>query len=64
MLLGIFACLLLIAIGHRAWVWLQVDVIPGKELVACLIAGAVGATVSVMSRMTFGELSLDYEAGR
>jgi hypothetical protein len=26
--------------------------------------GAVGAVVSVMSRMTFGKLSLDYEAGR
>jgi hypothetical protein len=28
------------------------------------VAGSVGAIVSVMSRMTFGELTLDYEAGR
>jgi hypothetical protein len=36
----------------------------GKTLVGCLTAGAIGAVVSVMSRMTFGELTLDYEAGR
>ncbi len=36
---------------------------PGKILAASLTAGGIGAVVSVMSRMTFGELVLDYEAG-
>jgi hypothetical protein len=36
----------------------------GVTFLGCLIAGAVGAVVSVMSRMTFGELVLDYEAGQ
>jgi len=30
----------------------------------CLLAGGLGAVVSAMSRMTFGGLVLDYEAGR
>jgi hypothetical protein len=36
----------------------------GVVFLGCLIAGAMGAVVSVMSRMTFGGLILDYEAGR
>jgi hypothetical protein len=35
----------------------------GYTFVGCLIAGGIGAVVSVMSRMTFRTLSLDYEAG-
>ncbi|HEX4556474.1 MAG TPA: hypothetical protein VH249_20965 [Xanthobacteraceae bacterium] len=35
-----------------------------RTLIGCLTAGGVGAVVSVMSRMTFGELTLDHEAGR
>jgi hypothetical protein len=40
--------------------------LPGVSFafVGCLTAGAIGAVVSVLSRMTFGELALDYEAGR
>ncbi len=33
-------------------------------LIGCLTAGGVGAVISVMSRMTFGEFTVDYEAGR
>jgi len=64
MLFGIIVCLGLIAVGAKNW-WpfgFAPDV--GKAVVGCLAAGGIGAVVSVMSRMTFGELSLDYEAGR
>jgi hypothetical protein len=35
----------------------------GYTFLGCLIAGGIGAVVSVMSRMTLRTLSLDYEAG-
>lgn len=64
MLIGT-AVSLSIAIGA----WLVTHFTPdfnvgGWTFVGCLTAGGVGAVVSVMSRMTFGTLSLDYEAGR
>jgi hypothetical protein len=64
MIYGFFVCLFLIVVGALIWIGFWLDVNFGKELIGCLIAGGVGAVVSVMSRMTFGELSLDYQAGR
>ncbi len=34
-----------------------------RSIIGCLLAGGAGALVSVMSRMTFGGLNLNYEAG-
>lgn len=71
MLIGVLVCVGLIAagvgliaLGALLWTQLGFELQTGKILVFCLMAGAIGAVVSVMSRMTFGELSLDYEAGR
>jgi hypothetical protein len=64
MLVGIFVCLLVIALGALVWVLFGFDAYIGKILVGCLVAGGIGAVISVLSRMTFGELVLDYEAGR
>src|SRR6516162_6019356 len=36
----------------------------GRILIGCLIAGWLGAVVSVMSQISFGGLALDYEGGR
>jgi hypothetical protein len=49
-----------------SWILLQFEIeFPiGRTLISCVAAGAIGAVISVMSRMTFGDLSLDYEAGR
>jgi hypothetical protein len=63
MLIGSALCLTVITI---IWILLQFEIEStiGRTLISCLIAGAIGAVVSVMSRMTFGDLSLDCEAGR
>ncbi len=61
MLIGVAVCSALVAAG--AWTLLGFGP-DGRILVSCLAAGGIGAVVSVMSRITFGELSLDYEAGR
>jgi hypothetical protein len=64
MLIGILVCLVLIAVSATIWWQFGFDLDIGRALIGCLTAGGIGAVVSVMSRMTFGELSLDYEAGR
>ncbi len=64
MLAGVVVCLFLIIASAWIWMWLRFDHEIGNQMMSCLIAGSIGAIISVMSRMTFGELSLDYEADR
>jgi hypothetical protein len=64
MLIGIAICL---TAAFGAWVVIHFTPGLAREgitFIGCLLAGGIGAVVSVMSRMTFGGLSLDYEAGR
>jgi hypothetical protein len=65
MMLGAFLCAAIIAISALILNVSTFD-FTANRLIGCLAAGvgAVGAVVSVMSRTTFGKLSLDYEAGR
>lgn len=62
MLIGAVAS---VSVAAGAWVVTRFapDFDGGNTFVGCLIAGGIGAVVSVMSRMTFRTLSLDYEAG-
>ncbi len=65
MLIGVILCFGIIAISASVLVRYVPDLeATGKTLVGCLTAGAIGAVVSVLSRMTFGDLELDYDAGR
>lgn len=41
----------------------NISVHPFTPVIVSLISGAIGALISVMSRMAFGSLSLNYEAG-
>lgn len=53
------------AIGTSIWIKFALDLnVIIRILFGCMIAGGIGAIVSVMSRMSFGGLSLDYEADR
>lgn len=65
MLLGACLCAGIIVISALILNVSTID-FTASRLTGCLAAGvgAVGAVISVMSRMTFGRLSLDYEAGR
>jgi hypothetical protein len=61
MLIGVVLCLAVIASSAS----FPTRHIPDPvAFVGSLTAGAIGAVVSVLSRMTFGELALDHEAGR
>jgi hypothetical protein len=64
MLIGAALCAAVIAIAALGLSVFGLA-LKGRTLIGCLAAGAgaVGAVVSVMSRMTFDKLTLDYEAG-
>jgi len=64
MLMGTTVPLALVIIAMATIFFTPEFVAEGRILIGCLTAGGVGAVLSVMSRMTFGGLSLDYEAGR
>lgn len=63
MMLGIGAVFLLsIGLSGAFSLW-DVQGLQKQPFVASIVAGSLGATVSVMSRMSFGKLSLDHTAG-
>lgn len=66
MLIGIVACSILIPVGASIVIRTQLhfDSDAVKALAWYFVTSGLGAVVSVMSRITFGGLSLDYAAER
>jgi hypothetical protein len=64
MLTGVIGAMAIGAVAGVSMSQLQQHLIPPPSFVGSLVAGAFGASVSVLSRMTRGGLTVDPEAGR